>query len=77
MLKLINTSDIPNYKGNLVMYIVKKVIKFLIIMALMVGVLGVAYCQYREKQSKKPKPAGGLYEHEEAAKPIVKLDDTF
>jgi hypothetical protein len=50
-LKVIDTSDIPNYKGNLVMYIAKKVIKFLIIMASIVGVLGVAFYQYRKKQS--------------------------
>jgi hypothetical protein len=50
-LKVIDTSDIPNYKGNLVIYIAKKVIKFLIIMASIVGVLGVAFYQYRKKQS--------------------------
>jgi len=50
-LKVIDTGDIPNYKGNLVMYIAKKIIKFLIIMASIVGVLGVAFYQYRKKQS--------------------------
>lgn len=75
-LKLIDTSDIPNYHGNLIIYLVKKVLKFMIIVVSIVGVIGLAVYTYRKKQVQKVQKSA-LYEREEAERPIVNFDDSF
>jgi hypothetical protein len=60
-LKLIDTSDIPNYHGNLVIYLIKKVLKFMIIVVSIVGVIGLGVDMYRKKKIEKSQKSS-LYE---------------